>query len=46
LVSAAAVDGAFRAGAKSVTLTATALGAPVYRRLGFERFSGHARYSF
>ena len=46
LVSAAAVDGAFRAGAKSVTLTATALGAPVYRRLGFERFSTRARYSF
>lgn len=46
LVSAAAVDGAFRAGAKSATLTATALGAPVYRRLGFERFSGRARYSF
>lgn len=46
LVSAAAVDGAFRAGAKSVTLTATALGAPVYRRLGFERFSSRVRYSF
>ena len=46
LVSAAAVEGAFRAGAKSATLTATALGAPVYRRLGFERFSGRARYSF
>jgi GNAT superfamily N-acetyltransferase len=46
LVSAAAVEGAFRAGAKSATLTATALGAPVYRRLGFERLSGRARYSF
>ncbi len=46
LVSAAAVDGAFQAGAKSATLTATPLGAPVYRRLGFERFSGRARYSF
>lgn len=46
LVSAAAVDGAFRAGAKSVTLTATALGAPVYRKLGFERMSGRVRYSF
>ena len=46
LVSAAAVDGAFRAGAKSVTLAATALGVPVYRRLGFERFSGRVRYSF
>jgi GNAT superfamily N-acetyltransferase len=46
LVSAAAVDGAFRAGAKSVTLTATALGAPVYRRLGFEQFSVRTRYTF
>lgn len=46
LVSAAAVNGAFQAGAKSATLTATALGVPVYRRLGFERFSGRARYSF
>jgi GNAT superfamily N-acetyltransferase len=45
LVSAAAVEGAFRAGAKSVTLTATPLGVPVYQRLGFERFSGRARYS-
>lgn len=46
LVSAAAVDGAFRAGAKTVTLTATALGAPVYRKLGFEQFSMRARYTF
>ena len=27
-------------------LTATALGAPVYRKLGFERFSSRARYTF
>ena len=46
LVSAAAVNGAFQAGAKSATLTATALGAPVYRKLGFERFSARARYTF
>jgi GNAT superfamily N-acetyltransferase len=46
LVSAAAVNGAFQAGARSATLTATALGAPVYRKLGFERFSGRARYTF
>jgi ribosomal protein S18 acetylase RimI-like enzyme len=45
LVSAAAVNGAFQAGAKSATLTATPLGVPVYRRLGFERFSERARYS-
>ena len=44
LVSAAAVEGAFASGAKSVTLTATALGAPVYRRLGFEQFSTRVRY--
>jgi hypothetical protein len=46
LVSAAAVGGAFQTGAKTVTLTATALGAPVYRRLGFEQFATHVRYSF
>jgi hypothetical protein len=45
LVSAAAVRGAFQTGAKSVTLTATALGAPVYQRLGFEQFATRARYS-
>jgi ribosomal protein S18 acetylase RimI-like enzyme len=44
LVSAAAVRAAFQDGAESVTLTATALGAPVYRRLGFERFSTRIRY--
>jgi GNAT superfamily N-acetyltransferase len=46
LVSAAAVGGAFQTGAKTVTLTATALGVPVYRRLGFERFATRARYSY
>lgn len=46
LVSAAAVRAGFQSGAESATLTATALGAPVYRRLGFERFSTRTRYSF
>ena len=44
LVSSAATRAAFQSGARSVTLTATALGAPVYRRLGFEQFSTRARY--
>lgn len=46
LVSAACVRAAFQDGAESVTLTATALGAPVYRRLGFERFSTRTRYYY
>jgi GNAT superfamily N-acetyltransferase len=46
LVSAACVRAAFQDGAESVTLTATALGAPVYRRLGFERFSTRIRYFY
>ncbi|GAA1989551.1 GNAT family N-acetyltransferase [Catenulispora subtropica] len=45
LVSAAPVRSVFQDGAESVTLTATALGAPVYRRLGFERFSTRTRYN-
>lgn len=45
LVSAAAVRAAFQDGAESVTLTATALGAPVYERLGFEHFSTRTRYN-
>jgi len=44
LVSSAATRAAFQSGARSVTLTATALGAPVYRRLGFEQFSTRVRY--
>ncbi|NUR31738.1 MAG: GNAT family N-acetyltransferase [Catenulispora sp.] len=44
LVSASSVRAAFQDGAESVTLTATALGAPVYRRLGFEQFSTRMRY--